>query len=698
MDRGSLQIVCLIAVAAQACDLGRSVLGGPSDGGGSASLPWWPDQVVARVRADAGSAGDGPDRPDVPAPATREDASLLFDELRPWRGDVRIDGRSSFGSVSVDGRDLPFIQTLVLLDTRTLADGAHTVAFARPDGRMERFRFQTENADARSGPNFRGRFVDAAAGFSPPLSTVRDMTRKSGAVAADVDRDGDLDLFAWSTGGARLYHQTAPNRFEASAATFPIVNAAGFADIDGDGAPELVVSAFPIQVYRFARGEPVNVTEAVLGSTLYNSLFLGVTAADIDMDGLTDVAIGRMECGNGGPSLVLRNEGDSHLVDVAPALGLDTPDTATFTFAIDLLPGDPDLHVWNLREGCLGGETRHHRYAFTDDLPRLVERTGTDHPTATPMGSAYLDVDADGALDFYVTLLEGSRVWPGPAFGPSVAPFVGLELHRGHGTSMLDAWATALLDANLDGRPDLFVTYLSDLNGDNTTNAFFAQTGPGRFYEFGEAAGLADDHGCEAVSSPDLDGDGDGDLLVGCLSGVRVYRNELTDGAEGRTVVLHGTVSNPDGIHAILETPSGERRLVRGGGQPFAGGVVSESVRLAGGPLTVHWPSGLVQTVPAGSARVLHVTEPRVFTVSRRRVTAGRPEPVEVAVDPNSLGTPTADVRVEASAGAFSTPLARSPDGVWRGVFQPPSARGVAALTVTVGAQTLRVRPRVFVR
>lgn len=57
-----------------------------------------------------------------------------------------------------------------------------------------------------------------------------------------------------------------------------------------------------------------------------------------------------------------------------------------------------------------------------------------------------------------------------------------------------------------------------------------------------------------------------------------------------------------------------------------------------------------------------------------------------------------APVAVDASSGSWLEPPSPGPDGVWRGTLAPPSSASTVVLTVTMGADTLRVRPRVYVR
>jgi hypothetical protein len=162
--------------------------------------------------------------------------------------------------------------------------------------------------------------------------------------------------------------------------------------------------------------------------------------------------------------------------------------------------------------------------------------------------------------------------------------------------------------------------------------------------------------------------------------------------------VLHGTVSNPDGTNALVTLSSGEKRITRGGGQPFAGGVVRESVRGVGESVIVSWPSGLEQSASFSAEPVQHIDEPQFCRVWPRHVVAGAADPVEVEVDPAAAGAPGSPVEVTASAGAWSVPMTLEGDGVWRGELLPPAEPGTLVLTIRIGETMYAVRPRIFVR
>ena len=564
---------------------------------------------------------------------------------------------------------------------------------------------RTDLPDASPGvdvsPAPLGRLVEIGAAIAaavPPLSG--GMGLYYGAVAEDVNADGRPDVLAWSDRGWVLFEQSADGRFSPLLHADTGLRCAGFGDLDGDGAPDAVLALRTPLFLHNEGGALVDRTTTALGGEFFQGEFYGVTFADIDSDGLLDVAFAQMNCGSG-PSYVFRNEGDFHFVNVAPTLGLDLSDGAAFALAIDAVDDDGVLHVWSFPEGCVMRRMQHWRFRGGDDLPGLVDVRGTDADWANPMGSALLDVDGDGRLDLYLSSGSRNAVLAAPELVTSLADAHGLVEHPSTFENPASAWSAVLLDADLDGAPDLYVTHSParpEQSPFSLTDALYLHGADGRYGDIAARVGIDHDHDCQAAFGVDLDHDGDTDLLTGCHDSLRVLRNDLVADPPGRTLRLRGTVSNADGVHAIVVGPGGERRVQRGGGQPYAGGVGRESLRAAGGRVTVLWPSGIHQTVDAGPSPALTITEPAAVLVSPRRVAVGAQTPVRVVVDPAALGTPAAPVRVETTGGRWSEPLAMGADGRWQGTLVPPAERSTTALTVTLGALTLRVRPKVFVR
>lgn len=121
---------------------------------------------------------------------------------------------------------------------------------------------------------------------------------------ADIDADGDLDLFVGGrvvpssypiTAASRLYRNDN-GRFvlDQSAArmlgSIGMVSGAVFSDLDGDGRPELLLAVEwgPVTVLRWTAGRLDNAT-AALGLAEIRSRWNGVTTGDVDGDGKPDI-------------------------------------------------------------------------------------------------------------------------------------------------------------------------------------------------------------------------------------------------------------------------------------------------------------------------------------------------------------------------------------------------------------------------
>jgi hypothetical protein len=630
---------------------------------------------------------------------------------KPWVGAVLVRTGGQVSTWKLDGLPLPAPTPKnpeLLLDTRLFADGEHTLWIeALIGGAARDFQGKITFANgAPQGPTLQGTFTDIAPSIAIPLSPMPEIQEHLGVIAGDLDGDGDQDLFVWTptllTG--RTYLQTGPLVFtEAGPPLMGTIHVAALGDLDGDGLPDLVTAGHDLHIYRNTGGSFADVTDAagVAESTTLRD-YKGITLVDLDNDGLLDIVIARLDCTGGlSPNHYLRNEGALRFVDIASKLGLDLPEANTFAVAVDRVGTDGALHIWPYQDSCQQGPLgKHYRFVDGPDLPVLLDATAPDENLGS-MGSAVLDVDGDGLVDEFIAGCFNSPVWRAPDFTGTIGPYVGLDAFPDPDGHFITAWAMATLDADLDGKPDVYVTHNpSDPNGNGpgSRDGLFWQQAPGHFREIGGTVGLTGYQPCRSVQVADLDSDGDGDLLIGCSQSVRVLRNDLVDPSVGRTLALHGTLSNPDGVNALITSPTGESRLVRGGGNPYAGGVTRESLRAPSGSFTITWPSGIVQKVDAGQGPVVHVVEPDVVSVAPRRVDAAAPAPVLIQIKPAALGDPAAAVTVTASAGVFTAPMHEDADGVWRGTLAPPAAIATVVLEVTVGAQKLKVRPRVYVR
>src|SRR5687767_8123066 len=117
---------------------------------------------------------------------------------------------------------------------------------------------------------------------------------------ADVDGDGDLDLFVGGQvrGGrypeaatSRLYRREGNDfRFGFEWTDLGLVSGAGFSDVHGDGFPELIVAPAwgPIRLFRREGDRWLDETRN-WGLTNYAGWWNGVTTGDFNGDGRMDI-------------------------------------------------------------------------------------------------------------------------------------------------------------------------------------------------------------------------------------------------------------------------------------------------------------------------------------------------------------------------------------------------------------------------
>jgi len=489
-------------------------------------------------------------------------------------------------------------------------------------------------------------------------------TMVGGVAILDYDGDGDGDVlfvdggalpgYRGETPRSRLYRNEGGGRFvdvsdAAGIASAVYGSGAAVGDVDGDGAPDLLLTALgPDRLLR-NRGDGT-FEDATLAAGLGDPGWSTSAAfADVDRDGDLDLYAahyveftpeGHRPCENlgievychpgayaGSPDRFYRNRGDGTFEEDTAGAGLAVPvPMAGLGVAFgDLdLDGWPDLFVANDADPNFLFLNRGDGTFEEEALLAGVAYGIAGRPEAG-MGVDLGDVDGDGLPDVVVTNFEletnalyrntGQRVFIDDRFKAQIAE-----------PSLLDlAFGVTLADLDQDGDLDLAVA-----NGhilDNAArfhersryaqaNVVLENLGDGRFRPAPDAGLGGVVRASRGLASGDLDGDGDLDLAIVNSDDVAEVWENLGAAGGWLLVDLAGRGGNRFGVGARLELAGDGRRQVREA--RTASSYLSQgaaTVHFGLGParaadLEVIWPTGARQRftgLPA--ARRLRVVE-----------------------------------------------------------------------------------------
>ncbi|MEE2751372.1 MAG: FG-GAP-like repeat-containing protein [Myxococcota bacterium] len=426
-----------------------------------------------------------------------------------------------------------------------------------------------------------------------------------GMVAADFDNDGFTDLYltqaAWFSAG--------PNRLLKNN------EGKGFVDVTNDG------------------------DVAVMDQ---NSC--GAGALDFDGDGLVDLAVtGTM----GGTLRLLRNTGDMVFEDVSEAAGIKPLEATAVGMAVGDVNNDgrPDLFV-NTFSPPYGGvpgsgfTAPNQLYINQGDGTFVEEGAARGVAKGTSMGFAawMFDYDNDGDMDILASNFSRSeeRVVQG-LIEPKAweKGYHGAALYKNDGSGNFENIAEKVnflpssimgaqfVDFELDGDLDVVL-------GPGSHPLSFMQ--PALFYRndgndvFTLTTPLEDPHfygKFHGMAFADIDRDGDADLFMnngGVMLSDRwrdLFLENTTTGKNWLHLRFVGTKANRSAIGARVEVKVGERTLVQevAAGQGFSSTnspflIFGLDSATASGPITVRWPGGEVQEIPAlAGNQAVEITE-----------------------------------------------------------------------------------------
>ena len=421
--------------------------------------------------------------------------------------------------------------------------------------------------------------------------------------AADIDNDGDGDLFITNYGRDTLFRNNGDGTFT------DITQAAGvgselwsvgasFFDYDDDGFVDLFVGGYlrfdpDYRYYYAAEAFPGPLAYRGQFDTLYRNLgngtfedvtktagllsdegrALGVSACDIDNDGRQDIYIAN----DGMENYLYRNTGEGRFKNIA------------------------------LRTGC----------AF-----------GQNGEATSAMGPEFGDFDNDGLMDLLVPDMGYGCLYRNTnrGFFQEKSAEFGLARVLGQYTS----WSGNFADFDNDGWLDVYISNGDAHHLEAEEDLLFRNDGGKRFADI--SADLGKDFQVKGVGRGsavgDMDNDGDLDLLVLNINGgPRLYRNDGGNRQNWLMIRCIGTIGNRDAIGARIRVTVGDLTQTRD--IRSTSGYLSQSDPRAhfglGGAtkvdkVEIHWPGGQIQILKDVAAnQVLMITEPKTDTKAGKK-------------------------------------------------------------------------------
>lgn len=520
--------------------------------------------------------------------------------------------------------------------------------------------------------------------------------RATGAAFVDVDADGDLDLFVTSLGsGVQLFLNDGAGQFSDYTAQANLPQSGGatsvaLADMDQDGDLDLyagfykeatVKDIWPPNEIAFER-----VVKQVADSFVVDDYWADDYKLIRQGDRLMRVELAE-------PDRVFFNDGTGRFTEVSFTEGLfldekgrplaETPRDWTLAVRFQDFNGDgyQDLYVCNDFES-----PDHFWLGSAEGTFKAVSTLALRKTSQSTMSVAATDIDADGDVDIFLAdmlsedyvrrqkqhfVIPPEVIMMGDIHARPQEMQNMLLLNRSDTTFSEVArmsgvaatgwtWSSAFIDVDLDGLQDLLLTtghaydamdadaqivagssrrpwreVLLDFPDLDLPNIAFRNLGDARFewVEDGWGLGVVADvaHG---MAFADLDEDGDQDVIINRLDApVGVFRNDAE--RERILVRLQGNASNPQGVGAVVKVisdsmPTQRQEILAGGHYLSSSDASLTFAYTPGARIEVHWAGGahsiIDEVLPGNEYRIfqplIQVSEPSVVQATETMFTA----------------------------------------------------------------------------
>ncbi|MDP7010846.1 MAG: FG-GAP-like repeat-containing protein [Verrucomicrobiota bacterium] len=526
-------------------------------------------------------------------------------------------------------------------------------------------------------------------------------------IVADLNRDGFAEILL--VGANQMYWNDGNGKFRRDLLCRELAmvpKSAVVADFTGDGKPDLLLTSrsrlpvlYEADIQGRFFGSPRKLSLEVLPLENTSACATG----DVDGDGDLDVWITQYKtpyelgdfpepyfnANDGWPSYLLLNDGRGHFTDATEAAGLAAKrHRRTWASSMVDLDDDNDLDLVVINDFAgLDYYLNDGRGRFTDVTQTLGGERGS-----FGMSHAMADFDGDGRLDLYMTGMGSTTARRLERMGAGRAEFPEHQANRmklGYGNRMYlgdnrgglteaafnDAisrtgwsWGCTALDADNDGRRDLFVTNgnvsgksckdycttfwrhdIYDANSRDTLvqdslfikttgtvgqviswngfehNVLFLNGGNGSFENVAFLMDVSHEYDSRAALSEDLDGDGRSDLLViqqvqtndpGAPQKLHLYRNKWPGGNHWLGVRLQGSSGvspigskitiHYDGKTDLLPVVTGDSLNAQHSNNKLFGLGQAKAVEV----LEIRWPNGKVTRLKNPAIDRYHLLTP----------------------------------------------------------------------------------------